>query len=132
MNTFRYLQVRICTRMGVKLVSTPFEDKSYYTNIRKAVTAGYFMQVIRGFAWQMKRCHPQLTETHSRLGCASGTCWAVPDRQGQPAGVPAPLDVPRPQARVVSWKKKLRSAIQGYFTATSHAAAAGCSIKSLC
>lgn len=31
--------------MGVKLVSTPFEDKSYYNNIRKALVAGYFMQV---------------------------------------------------------------------------------------
>lgn len=37
--------VRICTRLGVKLVSTPFEDKNYYVNIRKALTAGYFMQV---------------------------------------------------------------------------------------
>lgn len=26
---------RICQRMGVALVSTPFEDKSYYINIRK-------------------------------------------------------------------------------------------------
>ena len=38
-------QLRICTRMNVKLVSTPFDDKNYYVNIRKAVTAGYFMQV---------------------------------------------------------------------------------------
>ncbi|GFR40936.1 hypothetical protein Agub_g1596 [Astrephomene gubernaculifera] len=37
--------VRICTRMNLRLVSTPFEDKEYYLNIRKAVTAGYFMQV---------------------------------------------------------------------------------------
>lgn len=37
--------VRICTRLGVKLVSTPFDDKNYYVNIRKAITAGYFMQV---------------------------------------------------------------------------------------
>lgn len=36
---------RICTRLNVPLVSTPFEDKSYYVNIRKAITAGYFMQV---------------------------------------------------------------------------------------
>lgn len=36
---------RICTRLNVPLVSTPFEDKSYYINIRKATTAGYFMQV---------------------------------------------------------------------------------------
>lgn len=27
------------------LVSTPFEDKSYYLNIRKALTSGFFMQV---------------------------------------------------------------------------------------
>ena len=26
---------RICTRMGVALVSTPFEDKGYYVNIRR-------------------------------------------------------------------------------------------------
>lgn len=26
---------RICQRMGVPLVSTPFEDKAYYVNIRK-------------------------------------------------------------------------------------------------
>lgn len=37
--------MRICTRLGVKMVSTPFEDRSYYTNIRKAILAGYFMQV---------------------------------------------------------------------------------------
>lgn len=28
----------------MRLVSTPFEDKNYYTNIRKALVAGYFMQ----------------------------------------------------------------------------------------
>jgi pre-mRNA-splicing factor ATP-dependent RNA helicase DHX15/PRP43 len=26
-------------------VSTPFEDRNYYTNIRKALVAGFFMQV---------------------------------------------------------------------------------------
>lgn len=36
---------RICDRLNVKMVSTDFEDKNYYTNIRKALTAGYFMQV---------------------------------------------------------------------------------------
>ena len=39
------MQVRICTRMGVKLVSTDFNSREYYSNIRKAMTAGYFMQV---------------------------------------------------------------------------------------
>ncbi|DBB04577.1 hypothetical protein WJX77_008716 [Trebouxia sp. C0004] len=37
--------VRICTRMGVEMKSTDFRSKDYYSNIRKAVTAGYFMQV---------------------------------------------------------------------------------------
>ncbi len=40
------VQVRICTRMGVEMKSTDFRSKDYYSNIRKAVTAGYFMQVI--------------------------------------------------------------------------------------
>ncbi|CAK7244187.1 MAG: DEAH-box ATP-dependent RNA helicase prp43 [Sporothrix thermara] len=30
---------------GVELVSTPFGDKNYYTNIRRALVAGFFMQV---------------------------------------------------------------------------------------
>jgi hypothetical protein len=41
------MQARICQRMSVKLISTPFEDRSYYTNIRKALVAGFFMQVSR-------------------------------------------------------------------------------------
>ena len=39
------VQVRICTRLGVQLVSTDFNNKEYYANIRKAMLAGYFMQV---------------------------------------------------------------------------------------
>ena len=38
-------QVRIATRLGTRLVSTDFNSREYYTNIRKAITAGYFMQV---------------------------------------------------------------------------------------
>jgi hypothetical protein len=37
-------QVRIATRLGTKLVSADFNSREYYTNIRKALTAGYFMQ----------------------------------------------------------------------------------------
>lgn len=37
--------MRICTRLGVKLVSTDFNSRDYYNNIRKALVAGYFMQV---------------------------------------------------------------------------------------
>ena len=39
------VQVRVCTRMGVQLVSTDFKSRDYYSNIRRAITAGYFMQV---------------------------------------------------------------------------------------
>ncbi|KAJ3482186.1 hypothetical protein NLG97_g7638 [Lecanicillium saksenae] len=30
---------------GLQLVSTPFEDKNYYTNIRRSLLSGFFMQV---------------------------------------------------------------------------------------
>lgn len=39
------MQMRITTRMGVRLVSTDFNSRDYYPNICKALTAGYFMQV---------------------------------------------------------------------------------------
>ncbi|KAF8246893.1 P-loop containing nucleoside triphosphate hydrolase protein [Wilcoxina mikolae CBS 423.85] len=38
---------RIMERNGLELFSTPFEDKNYYTNIRKALVAGFFMQVAK-------------------------------------------------------------------------------------
>ncbi|EQL04180.1 pre-mRNA splicing factor ATP-dependent RNA helicase PRP43 [Ophiocordyceps sinensis CO18] len=36
---------RIMETHGIELVSTAFEDKSYYNNIRRALLAGFFMQV---------------------------------------------------------------------------------------
>ena len=36
---------RIMERCDEELVSTPFTDNNYYVNIRKALTAGFFMQV---------------------------------------------------------------------------------------
>lgn len=36
---------RIMETHGLELISTPFEDKSYYTNIRRALLSGFFMQV---------------------------------------------------------------------------------------
>lgn len=36
---------RIMEKNELELVSTPFEDKNYYTNIRRALLAGFFMQV---------------------------------------------------------------------------------------
>lgn len=37
--------VRIMTRFGLRLCSTDFSSRDYYPNIRKALLAGYFMQV---------------------------------------------------------------------------------------
>ena len=36
---------RIMERLEIDLVSTPFEDKRYYENIRRALVSGFFMQV---------------------------------------------------------------------------------------
>ncbi|CCC07347.1 hypothetical protein SMACR_02354 [Sordaria macrospora] len=36
---------RIMETHDIDLVSTPFQDKNYYTNIRRALLAGFFMQV---------------------------------------------------------------------------------------
>ena len=38
---------RIMERNELELVSTPFEDKKYYENIRRALVAGFFMQVAK-------------------------------------------------------------------------------------
>ncbi|KUJ22945.1 P-loop containing nucleoside triphosphate hydrolase protein [Mollisia scopiformis] len=38
---------RIMEKSEVELLSTPFEDKDYYTNIRRALVAGFFMQVAK-------------------------------------------------------------------------------------
>lgn len=36
---------RIMERNGIELISIPHEDPDFYTNIQRAITAGYFMQV---------------------------------------------------------------------------------------
>jgi pre-mRNA-splicing factor ATP-dependent RNA helicase DHX15/PRP43 len=38
---------KIMERNELELVSTPFEDKNYYTNIRRALVSGFFMQVAK-------------------------------------------------------------------------------------
>ena len=38
---------RIMEREEIDLVSVPFEDKNYYSNIRRALVAGFFMQVAK-------------------------------------------------------------------------------------
>lgn len=37
--------VRICQRLGLQMVSTDFNSKDYYPNIRKAILSGFFSQV---------------------------------------------------------------------------------------
>lgn len=39
--------LRIMEREELEMVSTPFEDKRYYENIRRALCAGFFMQVAK-------------------------------------------------------------------------------------
>jgi hypothetical protein len=70
-------QVRICQRLNVALVSTPFQDKEYYINIRKAITAGYFMQVGRrgcGMSWCCKQMYT-CTGTTPCMGCRHPMGW---------------------------------------------------------
>lgn len=38
---------RIMEKSELELLSTPFNDKNYYTNIRRALVAGFFMQVAK-------------------------------------------------------------------------------------
>lgn len=38
---------RIMKNEQIDLISTPFEDKAYYTNIRRAIVTGFFMQVAK-------------------------------------------------------------------------------------
>jgi len=38
---------RIMEREEIELMSTPFEDKKYYENIRRALVSGFFMQVAK-------------------------------------------------------------------------------------
>lgn len=59
-------QVRIATRLGTPLVSSDFKSRDYYPNIRKAITAGYFMQV---------RCCPPECLARGQLSRHSRTHW---------------------------------------------------------
>ncbi|KAK9352125.1 P-loop containing nucleoside triphosphate hydrolase protein [Lipomyces doorenjongii] len=38
---------RIMEKNDLDLISTPFEDPNYYTNVRRALTSGFFMQVAK-------------------------------------------------------------------------------------
>ncbi len=38
---------RIMEKSGLDLISTPFQNKEYYTNIRRALVSGFFMQIAK-------------------------------------------------------------------------------------
>ena len=59
-------------RYELPLVSTDFSSKEYYLNIRKALTAGYFMQVGPeiGLPCRTKQCHCD----GERVRCRCGLC----------------------------------------------------------
>ncbi|RPA85052.1 P-loop containing nucleoside triphosphate hydrolase protein [Ascobolus immersus RN42] len=46
-NSVRQQLLRIMERNGLEMISTPFEDRNYYTNIRRALVSGFFMQVAK-------------------------------------------------------------------------------------
>ncbi|KAI9732377.1 MAG: DEAH-box ATP-dependent RNA helicase prp43 [Cirrosporium novae-zelandiae] len=65
---------RIMEREELELMSTPFEDKKYYDNIRRALLAGFFMQVAKkdgtGKTYTLVRDHkdPVLLHPSTVLG----------------------------------------------------------------
>jgi pre-mRNA-splicing factor ATP-dependent RNA helicase DHX15/PRP43 len=46
-NSVRQQLLRIMERNGLEMISTPFEHRDYYTNIRRALVSGFFMQVAK-------------------------------------------------------------------------------------
>lgn len=46
-NSVRQQLQRIMERNGLEMISTPFEHRDYYTNIRRALVSGFFMQVAK-------------------------------------------------------------------------------------
>lgn len=119
---------RVASRLGVSLRSNPFESPQYYINIRKALVAGFFMQVRAVLSFEFakfsfefgserkkpRRTHPLFltlycpfsrNSLHSPLttGGPPGRerrREAVPNRERQPARRAAPLDDALAQARV--------------------------------
>lgn len=58
---------RLMEKNGLELMSTPFEDRNYYTNIRKAMTAGYFMQVAKKSAQGGKNSYTTVKDNQDVL-----------------------------------------------------------------
>ncbi|KAL7415810.1 P-loop containing nucleoside triphosphate hydrolase protein [Mrakia frigida] len=71
---------RSMEKHDLDLVSTPFEDKSYYLNIRKALTSGFFMQVAhkegeKGNYLTIK--DNQVVKLHKACGLETQPEWVV-------------------------------------------------------
>ena len=70
---------RIMTRQSLPLRSTPFESKDYYNNIRKALVAGFFMQVAHhersGHYLTVK--DNQVVQLHPSTGLAHKPEWVL-------------------------------------------------------
>ncbi|KAJ5152392.1 Pre-mRNA-splicing factor ATP-dependent RNA helicase PRP43 [Penicillium capsulatum] len=58
--------LRIMEREELEMVSTPFEDKKYYENIRRALCAGFFMQIAKKEA-QGKSVYTTIKDNQSVL-----------------------------------------------------------------
>ncbi|KAA8652508.1 hypothetical protein EYZ11_007678 [Aspergillus tanneri] len=58
--------LRIMEREELEMISTPFEDKKYYENIRRALCAGFFMQVAKKEA-QGKNMYTTVKDTQNVL-----------------------------------------------------------------
>jgi len=59
--------VRIMARFNLKLCSTDFNSRDYYVNIRKAMLAGYFMQVAH-----LEKTGHYLTVKDNQVGSVAG------------------------------------------------------------
>ncbi|RKP26871.1 P-loop containing nucleoside triphosphate hydrolase protein [Syncephalis pseudoplumigaleata] len=62
--------MRIMERMDIDLVSTPFNDKNYYVNIRRALLSGFFMQV----AHQERSGHYMTAKDNQIVNLHPSTC----------------------------------------------------------
>lgn len=73
---------RIMEREEIELMSTPFEDKKYYENIRRALVAGFFMQVAKKEATgktyvTVKDDPPQTVLLHPSTVLGQESDWVV-------------------------------------------------------
>ena len=92
---------KIMARLGLAVVSTDFASKDYYVNIRKALTAGFFMQVAhtqKTGQYMTVKDNQIVRRAREGWGGRGSSPLDVPPPP--PAGGTAPLDGARPQARV--------------------------------